>query len=82
MAGLAGRRSPLNCNLDQCFIVGTSVAVEQGTKKHRQRAKQHLERRNEMETEKQNETCTNEEPCILEEIQVEELAIDGICGVY
>ncbi|WP_298438890.1 variant-type mycofactocin precursor [Geobacter sp.] len=27
------------------------------------------------------ETC-HEEPCILEEIQVEELAIDGICGVY
>ena len=24
----------------------------------------------------------NEEPQILEEIQVEELAIDGICGVY
>ena len=35
-----------------------------------------------METEKQAvETCT-EEPRILEEIQVEELAIDGICGVY
>lgn len=35
-----------------------------------------------MEVEKQNtETCT-EEPMILEEIQVEELAIDGICGVY
>lgn len=27
------------------------------------------------------EECT-EEPKILEEIQVEELAIDGICGVY
>ncbi|WP_320055936.1 variant-type mycofactocin precursor [Desulfuromonas thiophila] len=26
-------------------------------------------------------TCC-EEPAILEEIQVEELAIDGICGVY
>ncbi len=25
---------------------------------------------------------SNEEPQILEEIQVEELAIDGICGVY
>lgn len=23
-----------------------------------------------------------EEPCILEEIEIEELAIDGICGVY
>lgn len=28
------------------------------------------------------ETCSTEEPSILEEIQVEELAIDGICGVY
>ena len=35
-----------------------------------------------METEKKVvETCT-EEPRILEEIHVEELAIDGICGVY
>ncbi len=35
-----------------------------------------------MEMEKNTvETC-NEEPRILEEIQVEELAIDGICGVY
>ncbi len=25
---------------------------------------------------------TQEEPRILDEIQVEELAIDGICGVY
>ena len=29
----------------------------------------------------ETETC-NEEPQVLEEIQVEELAIDGICGVY
>lgn len=36
-----------------------------------------------METETQvNDTGNNEEPEILEEIQVEELAIDGICGVY
>lgn len=35
-----------------------------------------------METEnKAVETCC-EEPSILEEIKVEELAIDGICGVY
>jgi len=35
-----------------------------------------------MELEKTaTETC-NEEPRILEDIQVEELAIDGICGVY
>jgi mycofactocin precursor len=36
-----------------------------------------------METEVQAvETCSTEEPRILEEIQIEELAIDGICGVY
>jgi len=35
-----------------------------------------------MELEKTaTETCS-EEPRILEDIQVEELAIDGICGVY
>lgn len=32
--------------------------------------------------ENQVEVTCNEEPSILEEIQVEELAIDGICGVY
>lgn len=35
-----------------------------------------------MEIEKQATEVGNEEPEILEEIQVEELAIDGICGVY
>lgn len=36
-----------------------------------------------METEVQKvEAGSNEEPRILEEIKVEELAIDGICGVY
>lgn len=37
-----------------------------------------------METEKNQaiEEVCSEEPRILEEIQVEELAIDGICGVY
>jgi len=34
-----------------------------------------------METTVQNQEC-QEEPRILDEIQVEELAIDGICGVY
>jgi mycofactocin precursor len=43
-----------------------------------------LKRREHMETEKNqaSEEACNEEPRILEEIQVEELAIDGICGVY
>lgn len=35
-----------------------------------------------MEVENQAEVACSEEPRILEEIQVEELAIDGICGVY
>ena len=35
-----------------------------------------------MENEKQTVEVCNEEPRILEEFQVEELAIDGICGVY
>lgn len=34
------------------------------------------------EAEKQEKENCNEEPQVLEEIQVEELAIDGICGVY
>lgn len=36
-----------------------------------------------METEMERTgSCSNEAPSILEEINVEELAIDGICGVY
>lgn len=34
------------------------------------------------EAEQEEIETSNEEPQILEEIQVEELAIDGICGVY
>jgi len=29
-----------------------------------------------------NETTTTEEPQFIEEIVVEELSIDGVCGVY
>ena len=39
-----------------------------------------MEKKYEVEVE-ETESCT-EEPQVLEEIQVEELAIDGICGVY
>ncbi len=35
-----------------------------------------------MENEKSCQEVCTEEPRILEEFQVEELAIDGICGVY
>jgi len=34
------------------------------------------------EAETQEREICNEEPQVVEEIQVEELAIDGICGVY
>nr|WP_320015863.1 variant-type mycofactocin precursor [uncultured Desulfobacter sp.] len=30
----------------------------------------------------QTEENTQDVPCILDEIRIEELAIDGICGVY
>lgn len=39
-----------------------------------------MEKKFEVELQEQENCC--EEPKILEEIQVEELAIDGICGVY
>ena len=35
-----------------------------------------------IETVVQEEEIVTEEPLIMEEIQIEELAIDGICGVY
>ena len=41
-----------------------------------------LKMEKQFEGEKQEKEICNEEPQILEEIQVEELAIDGICGVY
>lgn len=37
---------------------------------------------NKYEVESQEVENCNEEPQVLEDIQVEELAIDGICGVY
>jgi mycofactocin precursor len=37
---------------------------------------------NQSAVETQPEETVCEEPRILEEIQIEELAIDGICGVY
>jgi len=46
------------------------------------RHKQNRKRRSKMETNKEQLEVLIEEPCILEEINVEELAIDGICGVY
>jgi len=39
-----------------------------------------MEKKFEVEMQEVENAC--EEPKILEEIQVEELAIDGICGVY
>ena len=34
------------------------------------------------ETESRDQQTSEEEPRILDEIEIEELAIDGICGVY
>jgi len=28
------------------------------------------------------ESCECQEPAILEEVNIEELAVDGICGIY
>jgi mycofactocin precursor len=39
-----------------------------------------MEKKCEVEMQEVESGC--EEPKILEEIQIEELAIDGICGVY
>lgn len=41
-----------------------------------------MEEIRELEPQEGEETASEEEPRILDEIQVEELAIDGICGVY
>ena len=58
-------------------ILSANVAYQRGY------AERIIERRMTMEAEVQAvEACSAEEPRILEEIQVEELAIDGICGVY
>lgn len=46
-----------------------------------QNSKEH-EMEKKIEAEKQEKEICNEEPQVMEEIQVEELAIDGICGVY
>lgn len=37
---------------------------------------------NQAKVEVEETEISNEEPQILDEIQIEELAIDGICGVY
>jgi mycofactocin precursor len=62
------------------IFFGTAVAIG----RHIQRTHESVRKRkeNNMETENQAEVTCSEEPRILEEIQVEELAIDGICGVY
>ena len=40
------------------------------------------EKKQESKTEMSKEECIAETPFILEEINVEELAVDGICGIY
>jgi mycofactocin precursor len=62
------------------IFVGTAVAMRQAYPAHPETVRKRKEIS--METENQAEVTSSEEPRILEEIQVEELAIDGICGVY
>ena len=64
------------------IFVGIAVAIK---KTHHSASLERCDterKENTMETENQAEVTCSEEPRILEEIQVEELAIDGICGVY
>jgi len=60
--------------------VGTAVAMAEIPQRTLNRCDKER-KENTMEVENQEVTCS-EEPRILDEIQVEELAIDGICGVY
>lgn len=41
-----------------------------------------MDRRHERDTTAAPDTASPDEPAILEEIEVEDLAVDGICGVY
>jgi mycofactocin precursor len=45
----------------------------------KEREKMGKETRNEALIEKEQSSA---DPCILEEVVVEELAVDGICGIY
>jgi mycofactocin precursor len=75
--------NPLSTPLYRCFIFWHQRC---NNRKHTDTTltgvEQNPKRRRTMEAEKTvTESCC-EEPRILEDIQVEELAIDGICGVY
>jgi mycofactocin precursor len=43
---------------------------------------QRVKEREEIELECKNEEADRQEPDILEEIEIEDFAVDGICGVY
>ena len=71
-----------NYRVNRCFIVWHQGCSREHTVVVFYAATNNYRKEKNMEAQKlANETC-NEEPRILEEIQVEELAIDGICGVY
>ena len=73
-------QTPENSAIYRCYIFGIAVAVSMS---HNSASGNGANRKeSNMEAEYQAEVTCSEEPRILEEIQVEELAIDGICGVY
>jgi mycofactocin precursor len=47
-----------------------------------QRVKERVKERDEIELPRKNEESDPQELDILEEIEIEDFAVDGICGVY
>ena len=64
------------------LFIGIAVAIKKAYYSASENQCDTERKENNMEVENQAEVTCSEEPRILEEIQVEELAIDGICGVY
>jgi mycofactocin precursor len=48
----------------------------------RSKEDQRLKEKDEIELKRRNEEADRQEPDILEEIEIEEFSVDGICGVY
>jgi mycofactocin precursor len=73
---------PLKPHVNHCFIVWHRRCIVMTKRRTSSARKKKQEKEKKMETTKLDKETCSEEPRILEEIQVEELAIDGICGVY
>lgn len=77
---MQSKASEIAAQIDVLFF-GIAVAIKRNIPQSTGKTVRQREKENTMEAEITEVTCS-EEPRILEEIQVEELAIDGICGVY